>query len=633
MNDLDRRSFLATTAAGALAAAHPALAQPAESARLRVQLDAMFEALVDDSPRMATSLGLDKGKRAALKSRLDDNSFAAKDRRIARSKRWIADLKAIDRAKLTTSAKVDYDVVLYQQEQAVDAAAKWKFGDTGGNFRPYVLSQQSGAYQSVPDFLDSQHKVADAADAEAYLSRLHDFVRAMDEDLTRQKHDVALGAIPPRFICDLAIGQMKALRDQPAERTVMVTSLVKKAQGANVPGDWGPRATRIVSGEIFPALDRQIAAMQALKAKAKPNAAAWSLPDGEAYYADCVKASTTTNYSPAEVHKLGLDQVADLSSRLDLILKKQGLTQGSVSARLMALNNRPDQVFPNTDAGREEILRLLNGHIGEVYKLLPKAFATLPKAKVEVRRVPVFIQDGAANGYYNSAAPRRLAAGGLLHQPQGDLGLAALQSLDARPPRDDPRPPPADRARPGIHRDPDPAAHRLRLLGLRRGLGALRRTAGPGDGRQRLRPVGRGRLPAVPAVPRRAPGHRHRHPLETLGPRAGDPVHGRHDRQHENPRPARGGALLRRPRPGQQLQGRPHGLGEGPRRGQGEARRQVRPQDLPRRRPALRRHAADRAGTPRRRVGGDASLVRPPTLVHGLATRYRWARQEGESQS
>ena len=404
MNDLDRRSFLATTAAGALAAAHPALAQPAESARLRVQLDAMFEALVDDSPRMATSLGLDKGKRAALKSRLDDNSFAAKDRRIARSKRWIADLKAIDRAKLTTSAKVDYDVVLYQQEQAVDAAAKWKFGDTGGNFRPYVLSQQSGAYQSVPDFLDSQHKVADAADAEAYLSRLHDFVRAMDEDLTRQKHDVALGAIPPQFICDLAIGQMKALRDQPAERTVMVTSLVKKAQGANVPGDWGPRASRIVSGEIFPALDRQIAAMQALKTKAKPNAAAWSLPNGEAYYADCVKASTTTNYSPAEVHKLGLDQVADLSSRLDAILKKQGLTQGSVSARLMALNNRPDQVFPNTDAGREEILRLLNGHIGDVYKLLPKAFATLPKAKVEVRRVPVFIQDGAANGYYNSAA-------------------------------------------------------------------------------------------------------------------------------------------------------------------------------------------------------------------------------------
>jgi uncharacterized protein (DUF885 family) len=405
MNDLDRRSFLATTAAGALVAAHPALAQPAgEDAKLRAQLDAMFETLVDDSPRMATSLGLDKGRRAALKSKLDDNSEAAKARRLARSHGWVAQLKAIDRAKLSASSKVDLDVVLYQQQQAVDAGTKWKFGDTGGNFRPYVLSQQSGAYQSVPDFLDSQHKVADAADAEAYLARLHDFVRAMDEDLARQRHDVGLGAIPPQFICDLAIGQMKALRDQPAERTVMVTSLVKKAQAANAPGDWGARATKIVQGEIFPALDRQIAAMQALKAKAKPNAAAWSLPNGEAYYADCVKASTTTNYTPAEVHKLGLDQVADLSARLDVILKKQGLSQGTVSARLMALNNRPDQVFANTDAGRDEILKLLNGHIGEVYKLLPKAFATLPKAKVEVRRVPVFIQDGAANGYYQNAA-------------------------------------------------------------------------------------------------------------------------------------------------------------------------------------------------------------------------------------
>jgi uncharacterized protein (DUF885 family) len=405
MNKLDRRGFLATTAAGALAAAHPALAQASsEDARLRAQLDAMFETLVDDSPRMATSLGLDKGRRAPLKSRLDDNSEAAKARRLDRSRGWVGQLKAIDRGKLSASSKVDLDVVLYQQQQAVDAGTKWKFGDTGGNFRPYVLSQQSGAYQSVPDFLDSQHRIADAADAEAYLARLHDFVRAMDEDLARQAHDVALGAIPPQFICDLAIGQMKALRDQPAERTIMVTSLAKKAQAANVPGDWTARATKIVAGEIFPALDRQIAAMQALRAKAKPNAAAWSLPDGEAYYADCVKASTTTNYTPGEVHKLGLDQVADLSSRLDVILKKQGLSQGSVGARLMALNNRPDQVFANTDAGRDEILKLLNGHIGEVYKLLPKAFATLPKAKVEVRRVPVFIQDGAANGYYQNAA-------------------------------------------------------------------------------------------------------------------------------------------------------------------------------------------------------------------------------------
>ena len=405
MTYLDRRTFLATTAAGALSIAAPALAQGAgEDAKLRAQLDSMFETMVDDSPRFATSLGLDKGKRAPLKSRLDDNSDAAKARRLERSRGWVRQLTAIDRTKLSPSSKVDLDVVLYQQEQAVQAGDKWKFGDTGGNFRPYVISQQSGAYQSVPDFLDSQHKVADAADAEAYLSRLHDFVRAMDEDLTRQRGDVAKGAIPAQFICDLAIGQMKALREQAPEKTILVTSLAKKAKAANLTGDWEGRATKLVQSEIFPALDRQIAAMQAVRAKAKPNAAAWSLPNGDAYYADCVKASTTTNYTPEQVHQLGREQVAELSGRLDAILKRQGLTQGSVGQRLMALNNRPDQVFAPTDAGRAEMLKLLNDHIGEVYKILPKAFRTLPKAKVEVRRVPVFIQDGAANGYYQSAA-------------------------------------------------------------------------------------------------------------------------------------------------------------------------------------------------------------------------------------
>ena len=405
MNDLDRRGFLATTAGAALLTAAPALAQAgSEDARLRAKLDAMFETLVDDSPRFATSLGKDTGKRAALKSQLDDNSNAAKARRLERSRTWLKDLKAIDRAKLSPSSKVDYDVVVYQQDQAVRNGDKWKFGDVGGNFRPYVISQQSGAYASVPDFLDSQHKVAVAADAEAYLARLHAFAGSMDEDLARQKADVAMGVVPADFICDLSIGQMKALRDQPAAQTILVTSIVKKAKAANLPGDWEGRATKIVTADVFPALDRQIAAMQAVRAKARPDVGAWSLPNGEAYYADAVKASTTTNYTPQEVHQLGLDQVAEISARLDTILKSRGMTQGTVGARLAALNNQPEQVFPANDAGRAEMLKYLNDHIGEVYKLLPTAFNTLPKAKVEVRRVPVFIQDGAANGYYNSAA-------------------------------------------------------------------------------------------------------------------------------------------------------------------------------------------------------------------------------------
>lgn len=406
MTMLDRRGFLATSAGAALVAAAPALAQPmaAEDARLRLKLDAMFETLVDDSPRFATSLGMDKGARAGLKSKLDDNSAAAKARRLERSRVWLKELQGFDRAKLSPASRIDLDVVLYQQQQSVRNGDRYRFGDVGGNFSPYVIAQRNGAYASVPDFLDSQHRVADAADAEAYLARLHAFSGSMDDDLARQRADVAMGVIPPDFICDLSIGQMKALRDKPADQTILVTSLVKKAQAANLTGDWGARATKIVEAQVFPALDRQIAAMQALRAKARPDTGAWALPDGDAYYADAVKASTTTTYSPEEVHQLGLAQVADISARLDAILKAQGMTQGAIGARLMKLNEDPKQVFPPTDAGRDQMLVALNKDVANLYGLLPRVFSTLPKAKVEVRRVPVFIQDGAANGYYQSAA-------------------------------------------------------------------------------------------------------------------------------------------------------------------------------------------------------------------------------------
>lgn len=404
MNQIDRRSFLATTAGAALAAATPALAQASEDAKLRAQLDAMFEKGIDDSPRFATSLGLDKGARAALKSQLDDNSDAGKRYRLERTRTWVSNLKAIDRSKLSPSSKIDLDVVLYSQEQAVRNGDRYRFGDVGGNFSPYVISQRGGAYANIPDFLDSQHRIADAADAEAYLSRLSAFAKAMDNDVARQAADMEMGVVPPDFVCDLALGQMKALREQPADKVILTASIARKAQQAKLAGDWAGRAQKIVEAEVYPALDRQIAAMQRVRAKARPDTGVWALPNGDAYYADAVKASTTTEFTPQQVHQMGLDQVAEISAQLDKILRAEGFTQGTVAARLARLNERPDQVYAPTDEGRAKMIADLNVDVADLYRILPRAFATLPKAKVEVRRVPVFIQDGAANGYYQSAA-------------------------------------------------------------------------------------------------------------------------------------------------------------------------------------------------------------------------------------
>ncbi|WP_304168945.1 DUF885 family protein, partial [Phenylobacterium aquaticum] len=404
MKNIDRRSFLATSAGAALLTAAPAFAQTTEDARLKALLDQMFEQQVDESPQRATSLGLDKGPRAALKGQLDDNSAAGRARRLEAVRGRVAALKAIKREALSDPAKVDLDVVLYQNQTALNAGDKYKFGSAGGRFSPYVISQQSGVYQSVPDFLDNQHKIVTAADADAWLSRLHAFSGALDQDLDRMKADVAAGVVPPDFVCDLSLAQLKALRDQPAEKTVMVTSLVAKAKAAGLTADYAAPAAKIVAEEIFPALDRQITAVQAARAQATSVAGIGKLKNGAAYYQDAVRASTTTDLTPDQVHQLGLTQVAEITTRLDAILKGQGLASGTVAERLTGLNNRPDQLYDNTDEGRAALLAALNVQIGEVYKKLPLAFSTLPKAKVEVKRVPAFIQDGASNGYYQSAA-------------------------------------------------------------------------------------------------------------------------------------------------------------------------------------------------------------------------------------
>ena len=181
---MNRRHLLHTGAAAALlVAARPALAQApggppltGEDARLRTLLDAFFEEQVDESPGAATSLGLDKGTRAPLKHRLDDRSLTEKARRLARSKDRLARLQAIDRTRLNAASQVDVDVVEYTLKQGIEGSTRFAYGSAGGRYSPYVISQLNGAYQDIPDFMDSAHQVKDAEGADAYLDRLRAFL-------------------------------------------------------------------------------------------------------------------------------------------------------------------------------------------------------------------------------------------------------------------------------------------------------------------------------------------------------------------------------------------------------------------------------------------------------------------------
>jgi uncharacterized protein (DUF885 family) len=406
---MDRRSFLATSATLALLplAEAPVLAavagKPGDGdAKLNALFENIFQERVRNAPDLASSLGLDKGPNAALKSKFDtDPAPVARSKALARNRRAIAELNAVSASTLSDGAKLNREVVLYSLQTATVSPTRWNIGSAQG---PYVITQQDGAYFDVPDFLNTTHTIESAADADAYLSRLQQFATVLDNDTAEQRAQAARGFLAPAWSIELGLGQMRKLRNVAPEQSTMVDSIAKRTAAKNIPGDWGRRATDIVAKAVYPALDRQIAAMEKLKPTTRAGDGAWRLTDGDAIYAEALRQATTTNFSPAEVHQMGLSQVAEISSQIDAILKSEGHTQGSVGERLAALNKDPAQLYPDTDSGRADLIAGLNAGVKDMYGRLPNAFATLPNQPLEIRRVPPEIQDGASNGYYRRAA-------------------------------------------------------------------------------------------------------------------------------------------------------------------------------------------------------------------------------------
>jgi uncharacterized protein (DUF885 family) len=398
----DRRSilgyalFAAAFAGGARAQGAPAPPRPSPAGE---KLYAFFDGVVQEelrtSPETATSLGLDRGALAWTKAALSGQSIADNEEGRALSLRQLAALRALGRQGLSVAERVHYDVVAFVLDGQAAAA---KFPYYGG---PYAVSQLTGSYQSTPDFLDTQHAIETAEDADAYLARLNAFARQMDEEREVVRHDAGLGVIPPDFILDKTLQQMRAFAGVPAERSPLVASLARRAKEKGLSSDYEGEAGRLYESQVRPALERQIALMAELRAKAGHAAGVRRLPDGEAFYALALKSATTSSLSPAEIHKTGLDLVKSHQSQLDALMKTQGYTQGTVGERLRALYADPKLRYPNTDEAKVELIAALNRKVAEVSAKLPAVFGALPKARLEIRRVPKAIEAGAPGGYYN----------------------------------------------------------------------------------------------------------------------------------------------------------------------------------------------------------------------------------------
>ncbi|MDB5695289.1 MAG: Tat pathway signal protein [Sphingomonas bacterium] len=395
-----KREFLAGTASiGAIA-----LLPTAATAQPKTPLNALFDDLVQAQlrrgPEGATNLGLDTGINADLRAKLSDQSLAAIARNRAETRAELKRLEAIDSAKLTEDERVDLACVLYTRRTAV-AVQRFDFGGSGYGPSPYVISQQSGAYQSVPDFLDTKHRIETAGDADAYLMRMRAFAGQLEAQTERMRRDAGAGVIPPDYILDLVLTQLGKLR-VPAGEALVVQSLTRRAAAKGLAQRYAADARRIHTAEILPALEKQTALTRTLRARATHDAGAWKLPDGADFYAASLRANTTLNMSADEVHRFGLEQAKSISARMDVVLRAQGFTQGTVGERMAALARDPRYLFPNTEAGKLAAIAHCNERQAAINKRLPSVFERMPPYSFEVRRVPPQTEAGAAGAFAQS---------------------------------------------------------------------------------------------------------------------------------------------------------------------------------------------------------------------------------------
>lgn len=377
----------------------------AETARLNEWFDAKYEEQLETSPISRTFLGDKKDY-----DKIDDMSEEAQTKDLEWQRKSVEEMKkSFDRNKLTLEAKTSYDLWIYQYERAASAD---KFRRSG-----YVFTQMQGPQAFLAQFLIAFHKVDEPSDMNAYISRIGGASRALRQLLGSAKLNAEAGARPPRFAYDGVLEQSRALitgapfegeGDSPvwADAQSKIDALLANGKIDQAEADALKDAARTALIEQWgPAYQVLIDWFE----EDRPNSdeiatGVGKNPNGKAYYANRLAASTTTSMTPDEVHELGLSEVARIKGEMEAIKAQVGF-EGTLQEFFTVVRDDPQFYYPNTDEGRQAYIDAATAHLDFIKTKLPDYFGILPKADLEVKRVEAFREQPGAAQHYSAGTP------------------------------------------------------------------------------------------------------------------------------------------------------------------------------------------------------------------------------------
>jgi uncharacterized protein (DUF885 family) len=336
----------------------------------------------------------------------DDLSDSAEKAEVEISKQLLGRLKTeVDFEKLDPRSKVSYQLFVYEVEQKV-AGEKYLLYN-------YPVNQLFGYHSEIPSFLINVHTVTSKSDAEAYISRLEKIPFLFDQLIEKMKAREKLGIIPPRFVFPLVTEDCKGLlKGQPfeksKERSSLFEDITSKVNTLKISQEEKKtllaRAEKALLEKVKPAYEALLTYWKNLEKKATTDDGCWKFPDGDGFYKQALKATTTTSLSPNEVFETGQKEVARIHQEMQGIMDKVGY-KGTLKSFFQHLQASPEFYYPSDSAGKKAYVTEAKKVIEDMKARLDELFKTKPKADLIVKQVESFREKSSAGAFYQEPAP------------------------------------------------------------------------------------------------------------------------------------------------------------------------------------------------------------------------------------
>lgn len=363
-----------------LALASPAFAQTAPVADRVAQQNKLFnefyETSLKNSPERATAFGDYR-----YNSQLGQYSLAEIARQHAESDDFLRRLQAIP-----TDGMGDADLLSHQLLER-----QLQREDVNYSLKNYEMpvNQQSGVHTRLAD-LPLSVPLDTVAHYQDYISRLHQIPRVLEQTTEVMRQGLKDGLMPPRIIVEKL----------PAQAEGVVKANPFAIPTTKFPKDFSEADKKRLTEEITKAFNEDVAPAyqkfteflrKEYDPKGRSELSIESLPDGKRRYAEAVKTMTTTNFTPAEVHEIGVKEVARITAEMTKLAQANG--HKDLASFRKAINDDP-KWKPTSE---QQIVDDFSKYINQMQPKLPSLFGLLPKSPVTVEPIPDFAKAEATH--------------------------------------------------------------------------------------------------------------------------------------------------------------------------------------------------------------------------------------------